>query len=147
MRIPFCIRPVTAVLVASFAGSCSAFEDPTPEMISVHIADTANTPVEVVYSTQFIAAVNELGVTEVQIFSSDTVYQALPVDRVMDISVDRRLFVQLTPQVPDTTRVEVRIDVDDRNILSDSGDVIASSPWRFAYLFNQKVTRKVDVVF
>lgn len=147
MRIPPRIGRATVVLVAILAASCSAFEDLTPGMISVRITDTANTPVEVVYSTQFVAAVNELGVTEVHVFTSDTVYQALPVDTVIDISVVRRLFVQLTPQVPDTTSVSVRVDVDDRTVLSDSGDVIASSPWRYAYLFNQRLTRKVDVIF
>ncbi len=39
------------------------------------------------------------------------------------------------------------MDVDDRTVLNDSGDVLASDPWRYVYLFNQQVSRIIDVVF
>ena len=63
-----------------------------------------------------------------------------------DIVVEKRFFVMAIPQ-EDGVAVEVLIDVDDRTVLSDEGDLFIEDPWRFVYLFNQLVTSSADVVF
>jgi hypothetical protein len=103
--------------------------------------------VEVILSKQFVAGRNESGNTEVQIFGADTVYRMLPMDTVIDVEVDRRLFVQVTPLGVDRAAMSARVDVDARNVVNDSGDIFPSDPWRYVYLFNQQVTQIVDVVF
>ena len=129
------------------SGACSAFEDPTPNNITFRMSGTSGTIVEAIYSTQFIAGVDDANTTHVQIYQADTVQQTLPIDTVIDIAVDRRFFVQIAPVSVAQTSVQVRVDVDDRNVLNDSGDVFASDPWRYVYLFNQQVSRIIDVVF
>ena len=79
-------------------------------------------------------------------FQADTVVQTLPIDTLFNISIDRRWYVQVTPLNTDQVSVEARVDVDDRNVLDEAGLVFAASPWRFAYLFNQAVTRTIDIV-
>ena len=136
---------LTAALCASLAAGCSLFEDPTPDHISVRVSGGA--PVEIVYSKQFVSGIDEQGVTRVQVFSTDTVFQALPLDTVIDISAERQFFVQITPTTSGTITVDTRVDVDDRTLVNASADMISSNPWRYVYQFNQQVTRIVDVVF
>jgi hypothetical protein len=147
MRIPRRIGLFALVLAPGLGWACSTFEDPTPENISFRIEGPAGTTVEAIYSTQFVAGVDEQNVTRVQVFRSDTVLHLLPIDTVFDISIDRRFFVQVTPEGSDPTAVAVRVDVDDRTVLSDTGDLVAAEPWRYVYMFNQQLTRVVDVVF
>lgn len=131
--------------LAVLVSGCKLFDDPTPHDITVHLTGTAD--VEIVLSKQFVAGVDELGTTHVQVFQSDTLYRTLPMDTIVDVEVDRRLFVQVTPQGVEQTTMGTRIDVNERNVLNDSGDIFASNPWRYVYLFNQQVTQIVDVVF
>jgi len=147
MRILRRIGAAALVVGTVLPAACSAFEDPTPHNITFRMSGTAGTIVEAIYSKQFIAGVDETNVTHVQIFRADTVQQTLPIDTVIDIVVDRRFFVQITPVSVTQTSVQVRVDVDDRNLLNDSGDVLASDPWRYVYLFNQQVSPIIDVVF
>ena len=63
-----------------------------------------------------------------------------------DIRVDQRWFVQVIPVGQEEIAVEARVDVDDRNVLSEAGLILLADPWRFAYLFNQNVTREIDIV-
>jgi len=112
---------------------------------------TTNSPVSTIqrpemYSTQFVAGVNDFGVTQVQVFQADTVMQTLPIDTLFNISIDRRWFVEVTPVGTAQVSVEARVDVDDRNQLRETGAILAADPWRFAYLFNQAVTRTIDIV-
>lgn len=133
-------------VAALAAGACGAFEDRTPDTLFFTLAGPAGTEVEVVYSTQFVAAVDEFGVTNVQVFQADTVVQALPVDTLFNISVDRRWFVQVTPLGLDQAEVAARVNVDDRTVLDESGLLLPGTPWRFVYTFNQQVTRTIDIV-
>ena len=147
MRILRRIGMAALVVGMVLSGACSAFEDPTPNNITFRMSGTSGTIVEAIYSTQFIAGVDDANTTHVQIYQADTVQQTLPIDTVIDIAVDRRFFVQIAPVSVAQTSVQVRVDVDDRNVLNDSGDVFASDPWRYVYLFNQQVSRIIDVVF
>jgi len=42
--------------------------------------------------------------------------------------------------------VSVRIDVDTRKQLDESGDIFRINPWRYVYVFNQPVTRSVEII-
>jgi len=138
---------VVLLALAPFAVlGCGWFDDLRPEYVYFKVDGPAGTQVQAVYSTQFVAAVNEDGVTQISVFFTDTVVHTLPVDTSFFVAVDRRWFVQLTPLSADEATLKVRVDVDDRNQLDETGLVRASAPWRFAYLFNQHVTRVIDIV-
>lgn len=130
---------------AMVVSGCKVFENPTPHDIIVRL--TGNAEVEIIMSRQFVAGVDEDGGTHLQVFSPDTLHRTLPLDTVINIEVDRRFFIQVTPWDVDQISLGARVDVDDRNVLNDSGDVFASDPWRYVYLFNQQITRIVDVEF
>ncbi len=139
------IRKLLVVLVA--VSACVIFDDPTPRNIFFEMRGDADAQVRVVYSTQFVAGVNEAGVTRVQIVRADTLIHEIPFSRAIDISVDRRWFVQAEPLGPDPLDVRVIVDVDDRNLVNKSGGIFPDDPWHFAYIFNQPLTRDLDVAF
>ncbi|MGD8319496.1 MAG: hypothetical protein PVJ02_03555 [Gemmatimonadota bacterium] len=136
-----------AAVLSGLPGCGQIFDNPTPNNVFLTVAGQAGRQVEIVTSSQFLAGVDERGVTTIRIFGSDTMYAVLPVDTVFDISVDRRWFVQLTPTDSTQATYQVRVDVDDRNQVNETGVVYANDPWRYAYMFNQQLTRSVDVVF
>ena len=137
---------LAVALLTVFVGTgCGAFEDPTPTDIFFELRGEAGTQVDVVYSTQFIAGVDEFAVTSVQIFQSDTVRHTLPVDTVINIAIDRQFFVMVLPPEEGALEVDVLIDVDDRNLISESGGIFAGTPWTFVYMFNRRLTRVVEV--
>lgn len=151
IRRPFPIRamkrrlvPAALVLFAGLLG-CEAFTDPTPSNVSFEMRGDAGKQVRVIYSKQFVAGDTELGVTRVQVVASDTVLHTLPVDTLIDISVERRWFVQAESLPGDTLAVSVRIDVDNRNLLSESGGIFPDDPWHFAYAYNHRFARALDV--
>ena len=137
---------VLLALAPLIAQGCGWFHDQRPEYVFFKVDGPAGTQVQAVYSTQFLAAVDDAGVTRINVFYTDTVVHTLPVDTSFFVAVDRRWFVEMTPISVDEVAVKVRVDVDDRNQLDETGLVKASAPWRFAYLFNQQVTRIIDIV-
>lgn len=137
---------VLLALAPFAAAACGWFDDPRPEYVYFKVDGPAGTQVRAVYSTQFVAAVDESGVTQINVFFTDTVVHTLPIDTTFFVAIDRRWFVELTPLSVDEVAVNVKVDVDKRNQLDESGLVFSNSPWRFAYLFNQQVTRIIDVV-
>ena len=134
-------------VVALPAASCEIFEEGWPSEIAFEMRGDAGLKALVIYAREFTAGVDELGVTQVQVFSSDTVLHTLPVDTVMSIAREQKWLVQVETLAGDTLDVSVVVDVDDRNLLSESGDIFPDMPWRFVYVFNQRVTRSVDVQF
>lgn len=124
---------------------CEAFTDPTPTNISFEMRGDRGKQVRVIYSKQFVAGTTESGVTRVTVVASDTVVYDLPVDTVIDISVERRWFVQAESVHGDTLAVSVDVDVDRRNLLSESGGIFPGEPWHFVYAFNHNLTRALDV--
>lgn len=142
-------RRIALALLAALplsAPGCGWFEDPTPENLRFRMSGDAGARVQVVYSTQFVAAVDEQGVTRVSLFWADTLAQTLPVDTTLYIGIDRRFFVQVLPSAAPSITVDVRVDVDDRSQLSERGAIRTTEPWRYVYLFNQRTTRVIDTV-
>jgi len=130
---------------AAVSWACSAFEDPTPRNLSLAMRGDAGKQVRVIYSKQFITALTETGVTQVQVLRSDTVVHTLPFDTIVDISVERRWFGQAETIGGDTLEVRVLVNVDDRSLVDETGGVFPAVPWRFAYAFNQRLSRSLDV--
>ncbi len=145
MKRPGC-RLVTGFLAfGAVFGGCEAFRDPTPRNVIFEMRGETGKQVRLIYSKQFIAAITETGVTQVQVVRSDTVVHTLPFDTVIDISVERRWFAQAEPIGMDTLDVTVVVDVDNRNLVNESGGVFPEIPWRFAYAFNHRFSRSLDV--
>jgi len=135
-------------LGASLAGCDSILgEDKTPRSISWSVQGEAGFPVQVILSKQFVAGVTELGVTEVAVFGSDTLDTVLPVEGDMDVSLERRFFIQVTPL--DTLRTlngRLVVNVDGRGIFNEQGTILWNPPLRFVYVFNQPTTRIIEVI-
>lgn len=144
-----CRLKTLAILIAvsTLPLGCSIFEDPRPEQVSFRMSGSPGATVTAIYSKQFVAAVNELGVTEVEVFGADTVVHLLPIDTIVDVVLEQRFFVQVETMPNDTVNVQVRVDIDGRNVLNDSGGIYGGSPWRYLYQFNQTFTQVFDVVF
>lgn len=143
---PFAGLPLLLAVVV--IGGCSALlEDLTPENIHFEMRGEPGERVRAIYSTQFVAGLNEFGVTRVQVVRSDTVVHELPFQRTVNISVDRRWFVQVESLDGDTLSVNVIVNVDDRGLVNESGGIFPGEPWHFVYSFNQLLTRDLDVAF
>jgi hypothetical protein len=139
----------TGLLAAALltAGACNAFPDQNPEAVNFRLSGSAGTVIEAVYSTAFVAGVTEEGVTEVRIFSADTVMQTLPVDTTVSIVENQQFFVQVLPAaVSDTLDVSVNVEIDGRRVLNDAGFIFPLNPWRYVYQFNQLLTQSVEVI-
>lgn len=137
---------VAAVVI--LAGGCEIFEDQTPKQIFFRMDGTTGDIVTVIYSKQFVAGVDQLGVTQVEVFRADTVTHTLPIDTIIDVRLERRLFIQAEPAaLTDTVSVSTRVDVDDRGLYDQSGKLYPTDPWRFLYQFNARFTDVIEVVF
>ena len=134
----------TLLLLA--VAACSVWDDPSPETLSFRMDGTAGAEVTLIVSKLFQAGTDEVGTTLVTVLASDTLVRTLPIDTVFDIVFERRFFVMAIPELDGIT-VEVRIDVNERNIFASEGALFIEDPWRFVYLFNQSITDNVDVVF
>ncbi len=160
MRLAF-FRPVVSFLVMNRMKSlvvglvllggvaaCGIFEDPSPENISILMTGSDGTEVMAIYSQVFTAGINqETSTTEVEITESDTVFDVLPLDTIIDIEESRQLFLQVETMPTDTAQVQVRVDVDGRNVLAREGAIFPGTPWRYVYQFNRPLTDVVEVVF
>lgn len=136
----------SAVLLVSLAG-CGLFEDQVPEDIFFRMSGPAGSQVTVIYSKQFVAGVNEIGQTRLEVFGADTVVHTLPIDTIIDVRLEQRLFLRASPvAASDTLAVDARVDVDGRNIYSDQGDLFPTVPWQFFYQYNVTFTQDVEVI-
>ena len=145
------MRRFAVALVAAtalLAGACEIFEDGTPTQIFFEMeGEEGGLQVRVIYSKDFVAGVDEMGVTHVQVFASDTVLHTLPIDTVINIADEQQWFVQAETLAGDTLAVNVVVDVDDRNLVSRFGGIFPNEPFRYVYVFNQRLTESVDVTF
>lgn len=145
------MKPIKTFFGLLFLGSvalagCEVFEDQTPEFINVRMDGPSGDSVTIIYSSAFVAGINEEGVTRVQVFDADTVVHVLPIDTVIDVRVDRRIFLQgLGPQA-DTIQVGVDIDVDGRTLFDGVGDLFPDVPWLFLYQFNTLFSDDIEIV-
>jgi hypothetical protein len=142
--------PTRWVLIAALAtvmSGCEIFENQTPEFITFRMSGEAGDQVTVVYSKAFVAAVNELGTTQLQVFTADTVVHTLPIDTIIDVRIERQLFLRAYPlELNDTIPVSVRVQVNDRGIFDRSGDLLPDNPWHFLYQFNARPTETIEIV-
>lgn len=126
-------------------GACLV-ENSTPSLVHLRISGVAGTEIQLVVSREFVAGVDQLQVTQVQLFQADTILTSLPVDTVVSISTAHRFFAEATPVQPDTLDVTVRVDVDERRLYDRRGLVWQDVPFRFVYVFNQALTQTIDIV-
>lgn len=133
-------------LVAMAVASCQIFENQTPETISFRMDGPAGAVVSVIYSKQFVAGVDETGVTQVQIFGADTVQHVLPIDTIIDVRLERRMFIRAETATTDTLDVIVRVDVNDRSLYDNSGKLYPDIDWKFLYQFNTPFTDNIQIV-
>ena len=140
-------RIMTGIVAAwaLVALGCAGFEDPTPENVFFTLDGPAGSQVMAIYSTQFVAGVDEFGTTGVTVFRSDTAYHTLPVDTTINIAIDRQWFVLVIPTDSATIPVEAIVDIDDRNVVRASGGIFPGNPWTFVYMFNRRLTESIEV--
>lgn len=142
--------PTRWVLIGALAtvmSGCEIFENQTPEFIAFRMSGEAGDQVTVVYSKAFVAAVNELGTTQLEVFQADTVVHTLPIDTIIDVRIERQLFLRAYPlELGDTIPVSVNVDVNDRSIFDRSGDLLPDDPWHFLYQFNAPPTQTIEIV-
>ncbi len=132
-------------LAATVAAGCG-FDDPTPSVAHLRLQGDAGAQVTVIYSTTFIAAIDEVGVTQVQVFGHTEETLTLPVDLTIDIVENHQVFFQVVPAVAEKVSVQARVDIDGRVQVDDAGDIFAVDPWRFVYVFNRPTTRTIEIV-
>ena len=136
------------LVAAAGLSACNSLlgDDPTPRTVRFEVLGGAGADVEIIVSREFIAATTETGVTQVEVFLSDTVLTALPYEQELDVSLQRHFFVQVTPtdtlDIPDA-RVIVSINGEER--FNDSGVLPVDPPFRYVYVYNQRVTRVIEV--
>ena len=144
------MTPTAGSLLAVLAlmiAACDILEEKWPKQVSFEMRGGDGLQAKVIYATNFVAGVDDRGVTQVQVFSSDTVFHAFPIDTAMSIAGDHRWLVQVEALAGDTLDVSVAVEVDGRNLLSESGGIFPDTPWRFVYVFNRRIPRAVDVRF
>jgi len=127
-------------------GACEVFQDQSPENLSLRMTGSAGSQVTAIYSTEFVAGVNEINVTQVRVFSSDTVFHTLPIDTVINVALNKQFFVQVETMPDDTVDVRVRVDIDGRSVLDSEGFIFPLTPWIYVYQFNQLLTEVVEVI-
>lgn len=141
------MRWMTIFALVAVAGGCEIFQERTSDNIFFRMDGSPGGIVSVIYSKEFVAGVDEFGVTRVEVFGADTAIHTLPFDTVIDIRVERQIFIQAEPlNMTDTLSVDAQVDVDDRNLYDQSGQLYPTIPWRFLFRFNQRFTDVVEVV-
>lgn len=128
------------------AGCGLLLENPAPKEARLVIDGEVGQSIRLTTSTSFVAAVNELGETRVELFVSDTVTVTLPYEKVYDIDKDHRYFAEAAWLDNDLENVRMQVYVDDRKQFDESGTLVQDHPYRFVYSFNQVVTRDIQVL-
>ena len=137
---------IMLAVAALVAGACSWFDDQVPNEARVVIEGEAGKTVRLIVSTKFLAGVNELGQTRVEIFQSDTIVTTLPYERVYTIEDDQRFFAETARLDADLQNVRMQVFVDDRRQFDEVGALLPGQPYRFVYMFNQALTRDIVVL-
>jgi hypothetical protein len=135
------------ILLAGLAGlgACDWFEDQRPEEVTVLVTGDAGVTVEVITSKKLVAARTETGETRVQLLEADTAMVTIPWSETYNIAGDYRFFLQVAnPDSPDpVVNAEVLLDGESRY---DQGGILREVPFRFLYLFNQRMGAVVEVL-
>lgn len=134
------------VAVLAMCGCDFLLDNPAPEEARLVIEGEAGKPIRVITSMEFVAAVNELGQTRVELFLADTVVTTLPYQRTYRIDEEQRYFVEASRLDNDLQTIQVQVWVDDRKQFDRGGTLLDGFPYRFVYAFNQAFTRDVVVL-
>jgi len=132
--------------LAAGLSACEIFEDPTAEMVSVRMEGPVGTQVLGIYSKVFQTGQDEVGVVQVDVDRADTVIQTLPIDTIIDIRIERQIFVQIESMDGDTLSVSVRVDIDDEVDLERTGFLFPEAPFRYLFQFNRPRVNTVEPV-
>jgi hypothetical protein len=139
-------RFVGLLALCALLPACEIFEDQTPKTMSFRMDGQVGDTITIIYSKQFVAGTDETGVTQVRVIAADTVKHRLPIDTILDIQIERQMFIEALTFERDTVDVDVLIDVNDRSIFGGSGTLLPEVPWYFLYRFNQRPTQTIEVV-
>jgi hypothetical protein len=135
-----------ALALVAVLGACEVFQNQSPENLALRMTGSTGAQVVAIYSTAFVAGVNEVNVTQVRIFTADTVVHTLPIDTVISIAANQQFFAQVSTVQGDTVDVAVRIEIDGRNVLDSNGLIRPDVPWIYVYQFNQLLTDVIEVI-
>lgn len=140
-------RTAIVLIASTLLGGCGLLLDnPSPDEARLVIQGSADNPVRVIISTEFVAQVNELGQTGVVIFVADTLITTLPYERVYTIDEDQRFFAEAARVDVDVESVHMQVFIDGRKQFDEGGMLLETQPYRFVYTFNQAVTREIVIL-
>jgi hypothetical protein len=125
---------------------CNWFDDQVPEEARLVLQGDAGKQVRLITSTKFIAAINEDGLTRVVIVESDTSFVTLPHTATFSLKGDARFFAEAARGDADFQAVRMEVFVDARRQFDEGGPLVTGAPRRFVYMFNQAVTREIEVI-
>lgn len=140
--------PRTHLLVAAAAvliTACGWFEDLRPVEARVVIEGPAGARVQLITSTRFLAGVDELGTTRVEVLVADTSEVVLPLRQAWVIRNERQFFAQ-AEHVEDGVTLQMQVFINDEVKFDESGPLYAGAPFRFIYVFNRALTPTLEVV-
>lgn len=128
-------------------GACDWFEDPSPDVVGIELVEGAGA-YEVIVSTVFVAGLNELGGTRVELIESDTLVVTTPYMDDVDIRGDQRFFIRVLAAgaEADVGTVRLRVDIDDESRFDRRAEVTAE-PMFFLYQFNGQIFTEDIQVF
>jgi hypothetical protein len=141
-------RTVFLLLFAlGLAAGCDWFKDPSPREARVVIDGAAGPTIVLIASSKFVAGVNDVGVTRVEIIQSDTIVTSLPFDRTFNIEGDYRFFIQAARLDADVGSFRMQVFVNEDRKFDEGGSLVENAPYRFVFQFNQFLTDVIDVTF
>jgi hypothetical protein len=131
--------------------ACGWFDDPTPDRARIIVSGDVGRDVTIVVSQAFNAGLTEAGQTQVQLFAADTLIRPVPFDTVFvlvtgDATGDaKRFFFEASRTDEDigNFRAQVYLDSD---LEFDQSGTLATEPYLFAYVFNQRLTSIIEVI-
>lgn len=125
--------------------ACGWFEDLRPIEARVVIDGPAGARVQLITSTRFVAGVDEIGTTRVEVFVADTSHAVLPFRQVWVIRSERQFFAQ-AEHLEDDHVLHMQVFINDQIKFDEAGPLFASAPFRFVYMFNRALTPTIEVV-
>ena len=141
------MRSILWICILAIVAGCGWFDDPRPDEALVTIQGTPGAEVRLIVSKEFIAGVGQNGVTRVEIFKSDTLIATVPFQLTTSIRDYRQFFSQVSRLESDVDSVTVQVFLDERRQFDESGPLLENAPYRFVYVFNNRLTDNLDVVF
>ena len=142
------MKRIAILLLAALAptGGCGLVENPSPEEARLVLEGEAGKQVRIIVSTKFVAAVNEARQTELVLFEADTIITTLPYSQSYAIEDDQRFFAEAARLDADLESIHMEVLIDRDVEFAEGGSLLEGAPFRFAYTFNQPITREIVVL-